>query len=43
MHRRLLKTVMHLPMRFFETTPLGQIINRFSKDMDESKAPLSIA
>jgi len=30
---RLLKAVMKAPMSFFDTTPLGQIINRFSKDI----------
>ena len=34
LHRGLLVNVLHSPMSFFETTPLGRIVNRFSKDMD---------
>ena len=33
-HRKTITTVMHAPMSFFETTPLGRIMNRFSKDID---------
>ncbi|KAF8907317.1 ABC transporter [Gymnopilus junonius] len=34
LHRAAIKRVMHAPMAFFETTPLGRIMNRFSKDID---------
>ncbi|KAI0714464.1 P-loop containing nucleoside triphosphate hydrolase protein [Cerioporus squamosus] len=34
MHRQAIKRVMYAPMTFFETTPLGRIMNRFSKDID---------
>ncbi|ELW62270.1 Canalicular multispecific organic anion transporter 1 [Tupaia chinensis] len=30
---QLLNNVLHLPLQFFETSPIGQIINRFTKDM----------
>ena len=33
-HKLLLKKVLSLPVFFFDKTPIGSIINRFSKDMD---------
>ncbi|XP_076453500.1 ATP-binding cassette sub-family C member 5-like [Babylonia areolata] len=35
LHRRLLKRTMTCPMKFFDITPLGIILNRFSADIDE--------
>ncbi|KAK7024232.1 hypothetical protein VNI00_016449 [Paramarasmius palmivorus] len=34
LHRNALTRVMHAPVSFFDTTPLGRIMNRFSKDID---------
>ncbi|XP_028401657.1 multidrug resistance-associated protein 1-like [Dendronephthya gigantea] len=34
LHERLLGNLLRLPLTFFETTPLGRIVNRFSKDID---------
>ncbi|XP_032208455.1 multidrug resistance-associated protein 1-like isoform X4 [Mustela erminea] len=33
LHTQLLDNVLHLPLRFFEINPIGQIINCFTKDM----------
>ena len=33
LHFNLLQNVIKLPMKFFDTTPLGRIINRFAKDI----------
>ncbi|XP_035914954.1 multidrug resistance-associated protein 1 isoform X7 [Anopheles stephensi] len=33
-HNLLLENVLHLPMDFFDTTPIGRILQRFSKDVD---------
>ncbi|CEQ40462.1 SPOSA6832_02085, partial [Sporobolomyces salmonicolor] len=34
MHDRMFNAVIRSPMLFFETTPLGTILNRFSRDID---------
>ena len=36
-HRSMVKRVMRSPMSFFDVTPSGWILNRFSKDMDISE------
>jgi ABC-type multidrug transport system fused ATPase/permease subunit len=33
-HERLLHGVLHAPMKFFESNPVGRILNRFSRDLD---------
>ncbi|KAJ3036950.1 hypothetical protein HDV00_002198 [Rhizophlyctis rosea] len=35
MHNRALESVFRAPLRFFDTTPLGRIINRFSTDIEQ--------
>lgn len=32
-HEKLINSVLHSPIRFFDTTPMGRIINRLSNDM----------
>ena len=36
-HKIMVLNVMRSPMAFFDVTPSGWILNRFSKDMDISK------
>ena len=40
-HNSMLTSVLSCNMRFFESTPIGRILNRFSKDIDhtETKIP----
>jgi len=44
LHRELLEHIFKSTMAFFDTTPLGRIINRFSKDIDDvdSRIPKNI-
>jgi ABC-type multidrug transport system fused ATPase/permease subunit len=44
-HARLMEAVMRARFRFFDSTPLGQIMNRFSKDMeaiDQEVTPVAV-
>lgn len=44
-HSRLLTAVMYAKFKFFDSTPLGQLMNRFSKDVeavDQEVAPVAI-
>ncbi|XP_071994663.1 multidrug resistance-associated protein 1-like [Engystomops pustulosus] len=33
LHNHMLDNILHLPLQFFETTPMGQVLNRFTKDI----------
>ena len=40
-HEALLEKTMHAPLSFFETTPIGRILNRFTSDIDIIDAKIS--
>ncbi|XP_071509693.1 ATP-binding cassette sub-family C member 5-like [Diadema antillarum] len=40
LHRSLLQRVFSSPMSFFDTTPSGRVLNRFSRDIDETDTAL---
>eukprot|EP00794_Sanderia_malayensis_P007271 gene7271-8082_t len=35
LHKRALMAIVKCPMKFFDTTPIGRILNRFSRDQDD--------
>ena len=44
-HRKLFDAVTHAKLQFFDTTPLGQLMNRFSKDieaLDQDLSPITV-
>ena len=41
LHDSALTRIMHSPIQFFDSTPLGRILNRFSKDVDEIDSTLT--
>ncbi|CAB1337453.1 unnamed protein product [Coregonus sp. 'balchen'] len=42
LHDKLFRRLLLSPMRFFDTTPLGRILTRFSRDMDEVDVRLAM-
>ncbi|KAI1884962.1 hypothetical protein AGOR_G00215300 [Albula goreensis] len=42
LHDKLFQQILRSPMAFFDTTPLGRILTRFSRDMDEVDVRLAM-
>uniref|UniRef100_A0A3B3QHS8 Si:ch211-221f10.2 n=1 Tax=Paramormyrops kingsleyae TaxID=1676925 RepID=A0A3B3QHS8_9TELE len=42
LHDKLFQKLVHSPMAFFDTTPLGRILTRFSRDIDEVDVRLAM-
>lgn len=44
LHNGMLSNILKLPMAFFDTTPLGRIVNRFSRDVEtiDNSLPLNV-
>ncbi|KAG9329604.1 hypothetical protein JZ751_003502, partial [Albula glossodonta] len=40
LHNSMFKRILYSPMSFFDTTPTGRIMNRFSRDQDETESRL---
>ena len=44
LHEKMLRNILRGPMSFFDTTPIGRIVNRFSQDIEsiDLKIPQSV-